>query len=323
MRSAASSRWLAAWPVALATLVLFGFFGNAVRGYINTPSLFVWCVAQWVNPASEAQHGWMILGLSLFLLWRNVRSEVGTVETLPEVRWPVWAALGGGLVLHALGFIGQQTRISILAFLLFTWGVLRLGGGVRWGRAAAFPLAFMVFAIPLNVLDSLGFWLRLWVVEAGAAFARVVGIGVTQSGTLLASIDGRYQYDVAAACSGVRSLTALAALSLLAGYLTFRTWRRRGLALLVCLPLVYVGNVARIVAIIVAAALGGPAWGDRAHDVMGFGVFAIVLGECSRCYGGLSAAGPSRNRHRRCPPRTRCRRLGRPLRAPRSWSAWP
>jgi EpsI family protein len=146
------------------------------------------------------------------------------------------------------------------------------------GRAAAFPLAFMVFAIPLNVLDSLGFWLRLWVVEAGAAFARVVGIGVTQSGTLLASIDGRYQYDVAAACSGVRSLTALAALSLLAGYLTFRTWRRRGLALLVCLPLVYVGNVARIVAIIVAAALGGPAWGDRAHDVMGFGVFAIVLG---------------------------------------------
>lgn len=191
---------------------------------------------------------------------------------------PVAIAFLAAFLLHALGFVSQQARISILALLLFTWGVLRLGGGVRWGRAAAFPLAFMVFAIPLNILDSLGFWLRLWVVEAGARFARLVGIAVTQSGTLLASVDGRYQYDVAAACSGVRSLIALAALSLLTGYLTFNTWRRRWLALLFCLPLVYVGNVLRIVSIIVAAALGGPAWGDRAHDVMGFGVFVVVLG---------------------------------------------
>jgi EpsI family protein len=42
--------------------------------------------------------------------------------------------------------------------------------------------------------------------------------------------------------------------------------------------LVYVGNVARIVAIVFAAQAGGPKWGDVAHEVMGYGVFVIVLG---------------------------------------------
>jgi EpsI family protein len=42
--------------------------------------------------------------------------------------------------------------------------------------------------------------------------------------------------------------------------------------------LVYVGNVARIVAIVFAAQAGGPKWGDVAHEIMGYGVFVIVLG---------------------------------------------
>jgi hypothetical protein len=51
---------------------------------------------------------------------------------------------------------------------------------------------------------------------------RPQGIDVLRSGTQLFAPDGSYQYDVAAACSGVRSLMALTALSLLVGYLNFR-----------------------------------------------------------------------------------------------------
>ena len=182
-----------------------------------------------------------------------------------------WGALFGALILHAVGFAAQQARISILAFLLFTWGLVALTGrssvlpavwrGDRWGAAVAFPLAFMVFAIPINVLDTLGFWLRVWVVDASAAVAHAAGIEVLRSGTLLVAPDGDCNYDVAAACSGVRSLTALAALSLLAGYLGFRSWWRRALALGLCFPLVYVGNVARIVAIVFDRRMGRPALG--------------------------------------------------------------
>lgn len=272
----------AAGLCVLAGLALFHFFGNSSRGYIDTASLFYWWGSQWLNPASELEHAWLILPLSVWLLWRNLQKKrtTGSSAARPEAGpdFVAVAALLFALGLHALGFVAQQARVSIVALLLFTWGVLRLAGGRRWGAAAVFPLAFMAFTIPINVLDSVGFWLRVWVVKASAALAHLAGIGVLQSGTQLLAPDGRYNYDVAAACSGINSLTALAALSLLAGYFSFRTAWRRALVFLLCFPFVYIGNVARIVSIVFAAQLGGPGWGDMAHTVMGYGVFAIVLG---------------------------------------------
>jgi exosortase len=304
-------RWIAAGLCAAAAIVLFQFFGNATHGYINTNSLFWWWTFQWINPTSETEHGWLILALSAWLVWKNLKSAdcgsriadgpnrtaeqpsaasgasaaAGPGDFIPRSAFrnpqsvtAAFVALTAGLALHLVGFVAQQSRISIVALLVFTWGVLRLGGGKRWGDAAAFPLAFLVFAIPINVLDSAGFWLRMWVIDASTAIAHLCRIGVIQSGTQLLAPDGRYNYDVAAACSGVRSLMALAALSLLIGYLFFRAWWKRAALLLLCFPLVYLGNVARIVSIIFAAQWGGPKWGDFAHAVMGYGIFLIVLG---------------------------------------------
>ena len=260
---------------AAAGFALFQFWGNATHGYIATNSLFYWWGFQWVNADSETQHAWLILALSLFLLWRNLRRDV-----TPDAGVPLRAAgaLAGGLALHAAGYVAQQPRISVVALLLYAWGVLALGGGRRWARASAFPVAFMVFAIPVSALDTVGFWLQMGVVRAGERIAHMVGIGVVRNGTQLFSPDGRYQYDVVAACSGIRSLMALTALSLFVGYVWFRpTWLRAAM-LLLSVPLVYLGNVVRISSIVLAAQWGGQAWGDRVHDVMGFGTFIIVVG---------------------------------------------
>lgn len=261
---------------ALAGFVLGQFFGNATRGYIPTDSLFYWWGFQWVNPASETEHGWLILGLSLWLFWRNARSESAAPNPADTGR--ALAAMTAGLALHVLGYAVQQTRISILAALVFLWGVAVLAGGRRWGRAGAFPLAFLVFAIPVNVLDTAGFWLRMWVIEASHLLAGLAGIEVVRNGSQLFSPDGSYQYDVAAACSGVRSLMALTALSLLLGYLNFKSWWLRGLILLLSFPFTYLGNVVRISAVIFAAEWFGQDAGTLVHDWAGFLVFVIVLG---------------------------------------------
>lgn len=272
------ARWLAPAACALAGFAVFQFFGNASRGYIDTRSLFHWWGWQWLNEASESEHGWLILALSGWLFWRNLRTDGGGRTTEHGSQPAAAGAMAGGLLLHLLGYAVQQSRISIVALLLFAWGVLVLAGGRRWGRAAAFPLAFLLFAVPLNVLDTVGFHLRLGVIEVAWRLAHLVGIDVIRNGTQLVSPDGGFQYDVAAACSGLRSLMALAALSLLLGYLNFRSWWVRGLVGLLCLPFAFVGNVARIFAIIVMAEWQGQAAGLRTHDVMGFGVFVIVLG---------------------------------------------
>lgn len=269
------------WPAlacALCGALLFQFAGNSTRGYIGSSSLFYWWGFQWVNPGSETEHGLLVLGLSLWLLVRNLRCEPAAPGPPGAALRVAALAMASGLLLHALGFVAEQARVSILGLLLFAWGIAGLAGGARGARAAAFPAAFMVFAIPLNALDSVGFWLRMGVVGASASIAHAVGIGVLVNGTQLLSPDGRYDYDVAAACSGVRSLMALAALSVLVGYLWFRPRWLLALMLGLSFPLVFVGNVARIVSIVVAAQLWGRAWGDRVHDFMGYGVFAIVLG---------------------------------------------
>lgn len=276
---------VAAMICATLGFLLFQFFGNASHGYVRSDSLFWWWFSQWMDPMAESEHGWLILGLSAWLLWRNLRQEnpesrIQKPESGPGNRTdlsPLWALLGG-LALHLLGYVLQQARLSIAGLLLFAWGVLALGGGRRWGRSAAFPVAFMIFAIPLNVLDTAGFYLRLGVIEVAYRLAHLVGIDVLRNGTQLLSPDGGYSYDVAAACSGMRSLMALAALSLLVGYLNFRSWPRRAVIGLLCFPYAFVGNVVRIFSIIVAAAWKGQRAGAVVHEWFGFLVFLIVLG---------------------------------------------
>jgi exosortase len=268
------------WPAALcafAGVFLFQFWGNSTHGYLATHSLFYWWGFQWFNRDSETQHGVLILAVSVFLLARNLAARPSGPQGGDGAARAA-AAMAGGLLLHVVGFVAEQARISILGLLLYAWGVIALAGGPRWARAASFPVAFMVFAIPINALDSAGFWLRMWVVGASAKIAHGLGIAVLVNGTQLLSPDGRYNYDVAAACSGVRSLVALSALSLLIGYIRFRPGWLAAFLFGLSFPLIFVGNVARIVSIVVSAQLGGRVWGDRAHEVMGFGVFAIVLG---------------------------------------------
>lgn len=282
--------WLAA-ACGLAGLVVFQFWGNSTHGYIASDSLFYWWGFQWANPASETEHGWMILGLSLWLFWRNARSEPVTPN--PAGRGWALMAMASGLALHALGYAVQQARISIIGLLVFSWGVLVLAGGRRWGRATAFPLAFMIFAIPVNVLDTAGFWLRMWVIDASHSLAHLAGIDVVRNGTQLFAPDGRYQYDVAAACSGVRSLMALTALSLLVGYLNFKSWWARALVLLLSFPFTYLGNVVRISGIILAAQWWGQEAGMIVHEWAGFIVFVIVLGGVLLSVNLLSRLVPS------------------------------
>ena len=264
---------------------VFQFFGNATLGYIHTRSLFWWWGSQWFDPAAESQQGLLILALAVWLFWRNLRASAGgrvssaafAADQSAVGSRQAAIALLGGLALHLLGYAVQQARVSILGLLLFMWGVIALAGGRRWARAAALPLVFMLFAIPLNVLDTLGFYLRMGVIDVAVAAAHGVGLEVVRNGTQLFSPHGGYQYDVAAACSGVRSLLALAALSLLVGCLNFRAWWARALLLVLCAPYAFAGNVVRIFAVIVAAEWFGQRAGVMTHDWLGFLVFVVVL----------------------------------------------
>ncbi|MFT3868293.1 MAG: EpsI family protein [Nibricoccus sp.] len=275
------------WPSALVCTVVgglvFQFWGNATRGYIHSRSLFYWWGVQWFDPAAELQHGPLVLLVAGWLFWRNLRIQNGATVSSGNAsdvggNWTPVAAMLAGLLLHLAGYAMQQTRVSIVGLLVFVLGVLTLAGGRRWGRAAIFPLGFMLLALPVNFLDTLGFNLRLTVSEQAFALAKWFGVGLVRNGTQLVSADGRFQYDVAAACSGVRSLVALLALALLLGYLGFRSWWARAILAVMCLPYVVAGNIARVLFLVLVGEKFGATAGSRLHESSGVVVFLVVLG---------------------------------------------
>lgn len=287
--------WISVALLGLAGFFLFQFFGNNVHSYFATDSLFVWWGMQWINPRSQTEYGPIIVLAAIALAVWNWRRG-SEVDTSPCPKTASWLILIG-LLLHAGGLIIEQARVSIVGLLFYLSALAWLAGGRRAGRATAFPLAFLLFALPLEFLfDEFGFYLRLAVIQSSTALAHLLGIEVIRNGTHLISPDGSFNYDVEPACSGIRSLVALTALTLLVGYCCFRTWWRRGLLLLVAFPFAYLGNVARIFTIILAAEWFGQGAGVVVHEWFGFIVFVIVLGLALATVSALEKWLPEKNK---------------------------
>ncbi len=257
--------------------VLFHFFGSPIRGFRTSESLFDWWVSGWLSPESDTGHGPVILVLAVWILHRNLKGSRWKEGEKAPVQGLV--LIVGALGLHLIGYYLQHPRISIFAFLVYVGGGAFILGGRRWGAAILFPCLLMLFSIRWRIItDELGFPMRLAVIKASYELAQGIGIEVIRNGTLLHSPDGSYQYDVAPACSGIRSLIALSSLSLVLGYLSFKSWWRRILLLGLAFPFAYVGNVIRVFAIILAAEWFGQKAGTVVHEWFGFLIFVIVLG---------------------------------------------
>jgi exosortase len=101
-------------------------------------------------------------------------------------------------------------------------------------------------------------------------------IEVIRDGTKLSDPTGRYQYEVAAACSGIRSLITTSVFAVILAFLSFRTWWKRLTIMAAALPLAVFGNLLRMLAIVLAADLFGKKAGDWVHEGGPGGIVALI-----------------------------------------------
>jgi len=260
-------------------VVMFQFLGNSTLGYINTPSLFGWWLwtagvgaldasrgIRWsALLAQDEVHVFIMPFVVAVLLWCRRREIV----SMPKKLW--WPALGllvAALMLHLLGYMIQQTRISLAGFFLGVFALTGLFWGTVWLRLALFPFGLLLFCVPLGAggVEIITFPLRLLATRiTGAVCHGALGINVIQEGTLLFDAAHSYEYEVAAACSGIRSLTAILAFSVIYAFLTFKSTWRRLVVVGAAFPLAVVANVFRLTLIIVAAEAFGRNAGNYVH----------------------------------------------------------
>ena len=259
---------LAAW------LALFQFLGNSILGYVHTPSLFSWmheAYRSYGGSANDDAHGNFIPFLVVGLFWWK-RKEL--LASSCNIWWPGLLILFAGMVLHISGYVLQQPRISIVALFAGIYGLMGLAWGREWLRKSFFPFFLFAFSIPLG--DQAKFItvpLQLLVSWLTAVTAHIVGIGVMQNGVQLIDPSGTYQYEVAAACSGIRSLIAILLLATIYGFFVFRSPWKRLFLMALAVPFAVLGNLARMLLIIVAAEIGGQNWGNYVHESS---IFSLV-----------------------------------------------
>jgi exosortase B len=239
----------------------------------------------WTN--SDEMHGPIVLAVAVWALWK-VRSNLARMARQGTAVG--WLVLCLGLAAY---FVGRTLEILVLEIgsqLLVLSACLLLLGGWRAIRIAAFPLAFILFLIPLpgNFVDAMTGALKQVVSTIAENVLYWAGYPIARSGVIISV--GPYQLMVADACSGLKSMFSLSAMGLLYVYLQgHKSPWRNGFLISLLLPIAFVANVVRVIVLILVTYHFGDAAGQGfVHDASGIVLFIIAilcLGACDIAIG--------------------------------------
>jgi exosortase/archaeosortase family protein len=104
----------------------------------------------------------------------------------------------------------------------------------------------------------------------------VLGIDVIRQGTRIFTPDRTFEYEIAAACSGIRSLIAMFAISTVYAFLGFQRGWKRLVLIGSAIPLAVLGNVFRMLIIVVAAESFGQEAGAYVHEGGPLGILSLL-----------------------------------------------
>ncbi len=262
------------WAVVVGLLFfLFHLHGNSQEVATCRHSLFRWLDSRWTGDYAYCR---FLPLASLYALWRR-RREIAAAPRRTDWRGAIVVA--AALVLHWMGVLAQQPRVSAVGFILVLWGLPFLIYGFSLARWLLFPCGYLFLAIPLNFIDSMTAPLRLFATAVSGAILNGFGLEVQRVGSGLFSAAGNaFSFNVAPECSGLRSLLAMTALMAFYAWLTQKTLFKKWLLFLCSIPVAVVANICRIILVVVVAAFFGQ---DVAmglwHDYSGYPIFLISL----------------------------------------------
>ena len=179
-------------------------------------------------------------------------------------------------LLHGLGILAEEPRLSLLSMVLALFAYALLLGGLRLACFLLVPILFFLFLIPYgHVEEALSRFLRLMATRLGTTLALWTGVQAEINGTEVAIAGSRLQ--IAAPCSGLRSLSTLLALAVVFSHLTEPSMAGKTILVLASIPIAVVGNAIRLGLVLSAAESFGTAFAMKLHDYSGFLVFIFAF----------------------------------------------
>lgn len=189
--------------------------------------------------------------------------------------------------LGALGF-GDATLLGLLLVATVAVGVLALRG-TAWARTLQFPLAYLLFMVPLPTswVTPLIVELQLLVSTLAVRLLQAGGVAIFREGNVL-TLPGDQTLFVAEACSGITSLITLIPIGVFIAYFTESVLWRRLVLVAAVVPIALAGNLLRVVLTVVVAIEVDVAFATEGPLHEWAGVATYVLGcLCLLAVGGV------------------------------------
>lgn len=213
----------------------------------------------------------------LLLVWQAVALWGGVREFIDEPNSRGLAVVVLAMAVYYFGVKAMQPRIVVFSFVVLLYGLALALAGRGSLRVLFFPIIFLLLMIPLNFLDEkVGFPLQLLMARSSTGILNLLGIETTRIGTGIYS--SVFHFDVAAPCSGIRSLMALTTVTAAYAYVTQQVQWKRWVLFLSAMPLAVLGNIVRVTSIALVAEVYGQEIAAKAyHEYSGFIVFPVAL----------------------------------------------
>jgi exosortase B len=253
--------WL---PVIAGLLVLY------------VPSLIDLFAGIWSQ--DEQMHGPIVLGISIWLIYRNWPAMMAASEAEPT-HWSGWIFFVFALLLYVLGRSQDILIFEIGSVIWLLVGIALLTRGATAVKVQWFALFFMLFMVPLPgvVVDAVTLPMKMAVSYVAEAVLFWIGYPIGRNGVILQI--GQYMLLVADACAGLHTLLTLEALGLLYLNLVRRDSAFRNVALaLLIVPISFAANVIRVMALsLITYHFGDEAGQGFLHGFAGMVLFLSAL----------------------------------------------
>jgi exosortase A len=217
-------------------------------------------------------HGFLIVPMSGWMIWR----QRGTLAGIPRKPWlpalVLLAAAGALWLMATLANVQILQQYGLVALIICTVAALL---GAAFTKAAAFPLAFLLLAVPFGevFIPPLMDFTAAFVTVA----LRMVGIPVFRDNHDFSLPTG--SWSVVEACSGLRYMIAALALGLVYVHLNFqRLFARLRFLLLVLVIPVFANGMRAFLIVLIGHWSGMRLATGIDHILYGWLFFGLVIG---------------------------------------------
>lgn len=225
--------------------------------------------------SDDYSHGFFTVPLCIYIIWQK-RRILGEIRKAPS-NWGLICILTA-LFIYLGAHFAEILTVSSISMILFLAGVIIYFYGFAMFKELLFPLAILLFMIPVpsQIYATLTVPLQLFVSSVSTWLSSIINIPIYREGNVIHLPENTLQ--VVQACSGLRSMISLLTLSAVFAYLTLKSNTLRTILFLSGIPVAVLVNIIRVLVMIFAFYyFNYDLAHGSAHTIFGIAIFFLAI----------------------------------------------